>query len=157
MKKTIFSLLLLCPFLICTRCAEDYSEYTVYNETDKNILVLTKNEFNTSEGKINLIRKNNMSDQNKRQTYSLDERFLNLFSFKTFLLSLNDYKENEELIPNKGITFYFINEENFKKPYNIIRTEKLYDSIFVARNDYHNMGADNYIHKYNDTIIFKSY
>ena len=80
-----------------------------------------------------------------------------LFSFKTFLLSLNDYKENEELIPNKGITFYFINEENFKKSYNLIRSSKLYDSIFIANKDYHNEGADNYIHKYNDTIIFKSY
>lgn len=157
MRKTILSLLLVCPVIICTKCAEDYSEYTVYNETNKNILVLTKNEFNTSEEKINLIRKSNMLDQNKRQTYSLDERFLNLFSFKTFQLSLKDYKENEELIPNDGITFYFINEENFKKPYTLIRSEKLYDSIFVLRKDYHNMGADNYIYKYNDTIIFKSY
>jgi len=157
MKKKILILLFLCPFLICTKCAEDYSEYTVFNETNKNILVLTKNEFNTSEEKINLIRKNNMLDQNKRQTYSLDERFLNLYSFKTFLLSLNDYKENEELIPNKGITFYFINEENFKKSYNLIRSSKLYDSIFIVNKDYHNEGADNYIHKYNDTIIFKSY
>lgn len=147
-------LLITCLLIIsCTSRIKDGANLTIYNETSSDIYIIDKYTIERKTEKFIDIFDNGFSSDRNKKIIHLKDNLITMYTNKTIFFPLKDYEKNKAY---NALIFYFIKREDLAKTKQDIFSNKLYDSIRINLDKFHQEGSDNHLYIEENKSEFKN-
>ena len=139
----------------CTSKVKEGADLTIYNGTSYDIFIVDKYTLDNlnSNKKIQIFTEGFVNSNTKRTRPYLKQEYVTMYTNKTIFFPLKDYENNKAY---NSLIFYFIKREYLGKTKQEIFEKKLYDSIRINLDKFHQKGSDNHLYIEENKSEFKN-
>lgn len=154
MQKAILVLLIF--LYACTSKRKEGAELHISNETASDVFITDKFTFDNlgDEKKIEIFTWGIVNENTKNLRPYLKPELITMYTNKSVFISKTDFDNNKRY---NSLVFYLVRRKNLGKTKREIVAHKLYDSICIDLNTFHQKGNDNYLRIHSKGSVFNTF